>query len=421
MDRLAATTNSSANSFLIQVFQYSSTDEAYSWMMDKIEERSKENEYLAKTALSWILLAQRPLKEVELRTASGLKTSSSRMNKSSMPDTAEIVASCGGLIKITKTPVSECFLIHPSAAGYLWKNLPEWNPEASAAVAESCLAYLAYDAFGEGHCKTDQDLESRMRDYPLYEYAAQQWPNHLRGLKVLPKRAVRSFLMDQKKVASANQAMGSSNTVFDDQQTGLHLAAQHGLNHVVVLLLTERQDPAVEDSQGKTPLWLAAEKSHAEVMRTLSRVDRKSFTLMLERKERQLAYYMLQVAGQITKDPYFRTALHIGTIHTDLDLIQQAVDCGVEINARDAYGYTAIQLAFQAHKTSVIDVLLRNSAIIEGTTASSWLKAYGRPSSDIVELSEHGMRRRKQIGFVSADSLSTYVGHSTIPYVRQIL
>jgi hypothetical protein len=421
MDRLAATTNSCADPFLIQVFNRSSTDDAYSWMMDKIEEQSKESEYLAKTALSWILLARRPLKEVELRIASGIKTSSSGTNKSSMPDTAEIVASCGGLIKITKTPVNECSLIHPSAAGYSQDNLLEWNPEASTTVAESCLAYLAYNTFGEGHCKTDQDLESRMRDYPLYEYAAQQWSKHLRGLQVLPEQAVRSFLMDQKKVASANQAMGSSNTVFDDQQTGLHLAAQHGLNHVVVLLLTERQDPAVEDSQGKTPLWLAAEKSHAQVTRTLSRVDRKSFTLMLEKKERQLAYYLLQVAGQITKDPYFRTALHIGTIYTDLDLIQQAVKCGVDINARDAYGYTAIQLAFQAHKTSVIDVLLQNSAIIEGTTTSSWLKAYGRPSSDIVELSEHGLRRRKQIGFVSADSLSTYVGHSSIPHVRQIL
>jgi hypothetical protein len=421
MDRLAATADSYAHSLRTEVDRALSTDAAYSWMLSRMEKQPKENRYFARTTLSWILFAQRPLKEMELRIAIGIKTSSSETSGSSVPSTAEIVASCGGLIKITKTLVNECSLIHPSAARYLRQTMSEWSPNASATVAEGCLIYLANDAFGKGHCKSDQDLESRIRDYPLYEYAAQQWPNHLRGVETLPERAARSFLLDQNKVASANQAMGSSVTVSDDQQTGLHLAARHNLNHVVKLLLAEKQDPAVEDSQGKTPLWLAAENSHAEVVRTLSRVDRKSFTLMLERKERPTAYYLLQVAGQITRDPYFRTALHIGTIHEDLDLIQQAVKCGVDINARDAYGYTAIQLAFQAHKTSVIDVLLQNSAIIEGTTTSSWLKAYGRPSSDIVELSEHGLMRRKQIGFVSADSLSTYVGHSPIPYVRQIL
>jgi hypothetical protein len=421
MDRLAATVDGFGFSLWKQVTLESSTDDAYSWIMENMEKQSKKNNYFAKMALSWVLFAQRPLKEVELRTAIGIKTSSSEMDESDVPDTSEIIASCGGFIKITRIPAIECSLMHPSAAKYLRRIISQRIPDADHLVAESCLNYLSNDAFDEGHCKTDQDLKSRMQDYPFFEYAAQQWPNHLRRIDALPERSVCSFLLNQNKVASANQAMGSSGMVFDDQQTGLHLAVRHGLNHVVKLLLNERQNPTVKNSQGKTPLWLAAENSDAEVVRTLSRVDRISFTLMLERKERPLAYYLLQVAGQITRDPYFRTALHIGTIHTDLDLIQRAVKCGVDINARDAYGYTAIQLAFQAHKTSVIDVLLQNSAIIEGITASAWLEAYGRPSSDIVELSEHELVRRKQIGFVSADSLSTYVGHSPIPHVRQIL
>jgi hypothetical protein len=388
--------------------------------MHEIENQAKGNKYLAKMALSWTLFAQRPLKEVELRAAVGIKTESSEMEESGVPGTASIVASCGGLIKVTKTPVDQCSLIHPSAEKYLRQTIPGWNPHASTSVAESCLTYLAYDAFGEGHCKTDQDLESRMRDYPLYEYAAQQWPNHLRGIDILPERVVLSFLLDQNKVASANQAMGSSNTVFDGRQTGLHLAAQHGLNHVVALLLTERQDPAVEDSQGKTPLWLAAENSHAEVTRTLSRVDRKSFTLMLERKQYSLAHYLLEIAGQITRDSYFRTALHIGAMQKDVDLIQRALKFGVDINARDSDGYTAIQLAIQAQETSIIDALLQNSVSIEGITTSDWLKAYGRPPSDIVELSEHELGRQKQIGFVSADRLST-IGRFSSPYVRRVL
>ena len=156
---------------------------------------------------------------------------------------------------------------------------------------------------------------------------------------------------------------------FDRHQTGLRLAARFGLEHVVDLLITERQDQAAKDSQRRTPLWLATEISHAEVMRALSRVDRITFTLMLNKKEDSLAYSLLQVAGRTVRDSRLRTALHIGVIREDLDLIRNALKYEVEINARDAEGFSAIQTALQEANTSAINLLLENSTIMEGIDA----------------------------------------------------
>jgi hypothetical protein len=390
----------------------SSVNDAYGWMMSSIEKQIAEDQHRAKMALSWILFARRPLKEAELRTAVGIGANSSGMDKSNVPDAASIIASCKGFVKITKVPVTEWSLVHSSAAEYLRQTIHEWNPNASSVIAECCLAYLGSDVFGKDHCKTGEDLDSRLRDYPFYEYAAQQWPNHLRGITTLSEGAIRLFFLDQNKVSSANQVMSLSemtsrqpgySQVFDRRQTGLHLAARFGLTQVVNFLLTEKKDKASKDSLGRTPLWFATEGSHEETMRVLSRGDRITFTLMLNKKASSLAYSLCKVAGNIIKDSRSRTALHIGVIQSDLDLIRHALQCGVKINARDADGHSAIQLAFQKRETSAINLLLEKSASTKGVTVASWLKAHGRPSLDIVQLSEDEQGQKKVVFLAAKD------------------
>lgn len=387
-----------------------SLHELYAEKMDSIARKPKEEESLAKSVLSWLLLAQRPLKKAELQNALRMEVRSSRLDKDNVPDVTEIVALCEGLVVVGKAPVNILSLVHTSAADYLRSTLDHWCPDANAVVATGCLTYLAFDTFGSGHCKTDQELESRLWNNPLYEYAAQNWPNHLCNIQNLPERAVTSFLLNQKKVASACQAMNLSEIEsrqpgysqnFDDQQTGLHLAAQLGLEHIVELLLIERQDRAAKDSLGRTPLWRATEGCHEGVMRILSRVDRTSFTLMLNKKQETLAYSLLQVAGQTVKDSQLRTALHIGVIREDLDLIRHALECGVDINVKDVNGHSAIQLAIQNHMQTAVNMLLERSASIEGITASRWLEAYGKPSFNIVELLEDTLGH-KQVVFLTS-------------------
>ncbi|KAJ4377357.1 hypothetical protein N0V83_000182 [Neocucurbitaria cava] len=309
--------------------------ELYAEMMSRIERMVKEDRTLAKTALAWLLFARRPLKEAAFQHALGIQKGLSELDNDKVPDTIQIVA---------------------LSAEYLWATQNDWWPEAKAMIAKYCLTYLAFDDIGQGYCKTDEEFEARLRENPLYEYAAQYWVDHLRDTPDLPERAITSFLIDQWKVASASQAMQWSehesreqgySQKIDHKQTGLHLAAQFGLESVIDLLLVAGQRPAVRDSKGLTPLWRATEESHEAVIRLLSRVDRTTFTVMLAEQEFSLAYSLLRHAGQTVKDTRLRTALHLGVIHNAPELIQNALKYGVDINAKDGDAYSPLQLAIQ--------------------------------------------------------------------------
>ena len=288
-------------------------------------------------------------------------------------------------------------LVHYSVREYLQHTLHEGAPDPRATVATGCITYLGFDAFREGSCESDEDFESRLRDFPLYDYAARNWANHLRDISSLPEQEVRSFLMDQAKVASASQAMQVSedNSLQQDysqrvttQMTGLHLAAYSGLKSVIKLLLAEGQSPASKDSERRTPLWLVTEKNHEEAMKLLCSVDRTTFNMMLRRGEKTLAASLLQRAGPSIKDLQLRTALHIGVLRNDSDMMERALQCGVDINSRDGDGNTPIQLAFQGSKIETINWLLNKSAETVDLTTNDWFKVYRRPESDIMELSE---------------------------------
>lgn len=384
--------------------------EIYAAMMSRIERMVPEDKTLAKMALAWLLFARRPLKEAEFQHALGIEEGLSELDNDKIPDTIQIVALCKGFVTVTGT-AKIWYLTHPTTAEYLRATQNDWFPEAKAMVAKYCLTYLAFDEFGQGYCKTDEEFEARLRENPLYEYAAQYWVDHLRDTPDLPERAITSFLIDQGKVASASQAMQLSehesreqgySQKFDHKQTGLHLAAQFGLESVIDLLLVAGQKPAVRDSKGLTPLWRATGESHEAVIRLLSRVDRTTFTVMLAEQKFSLAYSLLRHAGQTVKDTRLRTALHLGVIHNAPELIQNALKYGVDINAKDGDAYSPLQLAIQYQYGQGIDLLLSNSASTKHITASSWLQAYNRPASDIVELSECS-GGRKQIQFFSTD------------------
>ncbi|KAH6638134.1 hypothetical protein C7974DRAFT_390939 [Boeremia exigua] len=393
LDRLATSSNYKRARKISTQFSVSLND-LYEKKMKNIEQKPDEEQGLAIMAFAWLLRAQRPLKRMELQTALSIKVGSSEMKDGDFPDDIEIQTICEGLVVFTDKS-DTWSLIHSSAAQYLQKALDTWYPESKTIVVEGCLTYLALHTFGESYCTSDQEFELRLQQNPLYEYAAKYWPNHFRDCQDLPEGILRSFLLNQTKVASASQAMSLLETEFrqpgysqdfDHKQTGLHLASHLGLERIVEFLLKQGQDQALRDSQGRTPLWRATEANRNMIMIIHSRTDRTTFTLMLDRKESPLAYSLLRVAGQGVRDVRSRNAFHIGVVRQDSDLIQHAVTCGVDIDERDINGYSALQLAMQIQWTSGIDLLLQNLAKTEGITASSWLKCHGRPLSDTVEL-----------------------------------
>lgn len=373
-----------------------SLDDIYRRITRRIKELPQEGRDLANKALAWLAFAKRPLKGAELQHALGVEERSSKVDAENVPEIGEIVALCEGFVTYRETD-GILRLVHASVSDYLRNTLHDWGPDPRATVATGCVTYLAFDTFREGFCESDEDFESRLRDFPLYHYAAQHWGNHLRDISSLAGNEILSFLMDQAKVGSASQAMQVSEdkSLQQDysqrmtrQVTGLHLAAFFGLKSVIKMLLAEGQKPASKDSEGRTPLWRATEGNHEETMKMLCPVDRTTFDTMLARGEKILAASLLQAAGQSIKDFQLRTALHIGVLYNDSDIMDWALRCGVDINSMDGNGNTPIQLAFQERQIEAINWLLDKSAETADINTSDWLRVYGRDESDIMELSE---------------------------------
>lgn len=373
-----------------------SLNDIFSQKTSRIRELPQGERNLAHKALAWVTFAEQPLKEAELQHALGVGERSYNVDAVNVPGIGEIIALCEGFVIHEETDGS-LWLVHPSVRNYLQNTLQDWGPDPRATVARDCIAYLAFDTFREGLCESDKDFESRLRNYPLYHYAAQHWGNHLRGISSLPENEILSFLTDQAKVAFASQVMQvfEENSPQQDysqrvtrQVTGLHLAASFGLKSVIKMLLAGGQKPTSKDSEGLTPLWRATEKNHEEVMKMLCPVDRSTFVMMLARGEKILAASLLQATGQSIKDFQSRTALHIGVLYNDQNIMDLALRCGVDINSVDGNGNTPVQLAFQEKRIEAINWLLEKSAETANITTGDWLRVYGRDEFDIVELSE---------------------------------
>jgi hypothetical protein len=366
----------------------------YTKIFEKIESLPKEEKRLAQDTLAWLVYAKAPLKGLQLRHALSSSHGTSELQIDQIPEMEDILALCGSLVTYERAN-DTCELSHVSVSDFVRETVLKWE---ISTVARGCLMYLNFHEFGAGRCESNAQLESRLTRHPFYAYAASYWGDHLGDLPLegMPKETISYLLSSSNKIAAASQAMllftarghrrGDHDRSVDPRYSGFHLAAYFGLSSITTMLLEEGQRPNLKNREGRTPLWLATEFKEVEVMNILTSVDRKTFTMMLDKGERGLAYSLLAVAGKNIRDSRRRTPLHISAIDTDLALMQRATCCDIDMNAKDTDGYTAIDLALQNSAVPAIDMLLKHGADTSTVNRSQWLEAYQKPSLHIVEL-----------------------------------
>jgi hypothetical protein len=361
-------------------------EELYAQSMRRLESFAQETGRLAKSCFAWLLLSKEDLEITQLRHALGVGERPSDFDKDNLPAANEIVKVCGGLVTLSGGNSSIVFS-HSTVRDYLLDRLHDWAPDAEETVARGCIDYLNLDAFRRGRCDTDETFESRLRDFPLYRYAARHWGHYLRDIptSILSPNEILSFLMDTAKVDSASQAvLAPENAPLQvgysqdtpKRMTGLHLAAYFGLVVVIELLLAQGQKPISNDSEHRTPLWRATEKGHSKAMALLSRRDRITFSSMLAQRQNELAASLFIVAGQNIKDLQGRTALHMGAIYEDLDIMKLALQNSSSIDPEDDDGKTPLELAIQGKKRDATEWLLQECAGTTRVTASAILSSY---------------------------------------------
>ena len=156
-------------------------DNAYRDVVERIDNQDPRRHRLAKDTLSWIICARRPLTTLELRTALTIELGQCDFKDEDLYDLEEIVSSCAGLITVGSDGTKDVVqLSHYTMQEYFTRNQAELFPLAQEMITASCLTYLSYGIFRQGRCHDDIQFEARLRQYPFYSYAAQNWGYHSR-------------------------------------------------------------------------------------------------------------------------------------------------------------------------------------------------------------------------------------------------
>jgi ankyrin repeat protein len=139
------------------------------------------------------------------------------------------------------------------------------------------------------------------------------------------------------------------------QVTALHIAASAGRTEVVAILLRAGADPDIPDAEGSTPLIRAVEAGKPDVVRAL-----------------------LQSKVNLNKIKGPRnfggggTALHSAINGSQDEIADILIAAGVDIDAVDARGETALMLAARRNDTSLVEKLIERDANVNLQDESLW-------------------------------------------------
>ncbi|OBT78240.1 hypothetical protein VF21_03031 [Pseudogymnoascus sp. 05NY08] len=259
-------------------------NEAYDDAIKRIEAQLPDDSKLAKSALSWITYAERPLTKGELCHALAVECDDIDLDEDNILDVEDIVSVCAGLVTVDEES-NIIRLVHYTTQEYFLQIRQNWNPTAQQEITTTCLTYLAFDPFRSGSCVNDADLNDRIAYYKFLDYASRYWGLHAKTVQEQVSQLAFVFLRDNKLVSCALQNMSKASFTFMNHSqsfykfaTGVHLAAKFGLQYLLAGLLSgssgaSSMPVSATDRLGRTPLSWAATEGQVEIVKLLVERD----------------------------------------------------------------------------------------------------------------------------------------------------
>ncbi|KAK8000389.1 hypothetical protein PG990_012989 [Apiospora arundinis] len=425
-------------------------DIAYHDSMTRINGQIPDQKLVAHQTLSWVICAKRPLKTIELQHALGVEPGEPNLDEDNLPDLQDVVSNCCGLVTIDDES-GIVRLIHYTTQEYFERTRNDWFPDAQSEITETCIAYLAFDAFESGPCQSDLDFEKRLVAYPLYHYASHHWGNHAYWaldvqwwpaffhLKLSMAEAAVQGLLAKRRWAGDD---GYSQR-FPKKMTGLHIGAFFGLHNVVAALI-QPDNVNGPDSDAMVPLSYAALNGHETVVRLLlehkAEVDLKATGRYLrgrtplffaasnghEAVVRLLLEHKAEVDSKAMGYPDGgKTPLSVAASNGYESVVQLLLKHRAEIESRDQRRKTPLLLAVEYENEAVIRLLLENKARIDledrtGMTPLTYAASNGN-AAVVLLLLKHMVEIDSKVHIDSKDrdgrtllSLAAEYGHEAV-------
>ena len=246
---------------------------------------------------------------------------------------------------------------------------------AHTIVAQACLGVLLH---------LDENItESRLKDFPLAEYAAEHWVNHARFENVSSKvQDGMKRLFDPSKIHLSVwvwiydpdepwRRSKRSERPAEAEATPLHYAAVYNMHDIAMFLIAEHsQDVNARGfDKEETPLCASSRRGHVETARVL--LEHGADTEARGNDD----YSILK---RIAQDGH-------------VELAQALLEHGADVDVRDKLGRTPLHMASNWGKSAVAQVLLRHDADVNARNKDNKTPLHNAGNEEVARvLLEHG-------------------------------
>ncbi|KLJ13681.1 hypothetical protein EMPG_11394 [Blastomyces silverae] len=355
-------------------------DHAYHEAMQRIKAQVPGSRELAIEALSWIILARRPLSVTELLHALAVEIGESTLDEENISDVDHLVSVCVGLVTVDNES-RIVRLVHYTAQEYFQKSKDVWFPHGHDILTRKCVTYLTFDASSgqPGHNKGDLD---NMNLYPLFDYSAQNWGHHALLSSIDGDELILRLLENSSSVSACNQVMIwelDMSQPFSFTRTGaqgVHLAAFFGLPKTIEELLNKDHNYDLQDYMGRTALSYAAECGHKDVVKIL--LDRKAPVDLYDCYKSTPLYFaasaghtavlnlLLDRGAFVDFEGFGRMSpLERASASGHVDAVRLLLDRQADVNHRSLVFWTPLSIASYKGHAAVVQLLLERGAFID--------------------------------------------------------
>lgn len=349
----------------------------YHSVMRRIHGQDTELVILGLNVLSWIYYAKRPLTLIELQHALAVEPSDTFLDEDGMPDKDLLTSVCGGLLSVQDGETVA--FIHYTAQEFFDVHKDHYLKGARLQMAQTCLTYLSFDALSTGACTTDSAFESRLKEYPLLQYASMHWGAHVDlggelskdvedlAVEFLQRPGAVSSAVQVKTVCSREyktKHVGYSQE-FSLSTPGLVLVSAFGLRRIGSVLLKYGANIEDEDACGLRPIHRALWEGHDAMVQFLINEGADCEVPIGSHEPPQHSSVAMQGAP-----------IHLASIKGNEPTVNLLLAKGVNVNARLDNGWTALHMAAANGHSSVVSLLLRSGADVNATDSAGGTAIY---------------------------------------------
>ncbi|KAJ7799349.1 ankyrin repeat-containing domain protein [Mycena olivaceomarginata] len=367
-------------------------DATYENVMTRINAQGEEDRKIARSTLTWVVNARRPLTSLELRVALAIEPETRELDNDNMTGIGIILSVCAGLV-IVEEHSSLVRLVHFTAQSYLDRIQTEIFPDAHFEITQSLLTYLQFEQFLDKKA-ISRDKGSQLLEYCQYCLVHAQWcEGQLRD-------GILGFLREARKWQEQKWELGW----WDPPWSFRHWP------------------------DSPSPLWVAASANLVETASHLIELtqkcpDSQELTVAAYYGHQKICQLLLNKGADVNaQGRIYGNALQAAACQGHDKIVQVFLDKGADVNAQGGHFGNALQAAASGGHDKIVQVLLDKGADVnaqEGEYGNAlYAAAYGGHDKIVQVLLDKGADVNAQGGeYANALHAAASGGHDKIVQV----